>query len=170
MNVTRREFVNGLTLAGTAGLLGVGSDTASAEPPPETTRIKLQRSSAICFVPYYVAEALLRSEGFTDVQYVESEGVAALQLLLSGESAFDVWTAPTLVVRVDKGDARADRLVLGIWGLVGRQHQFDAGPRTFRCEAQVKARRFVSALSKVRLGCPAFSAPAGCRAPPKRKR
>ena len=39
---SRREFL-GMTLAGTAGLLGLKPESLAAEPPPETTRIRLQR-------------------------------------------------------------------------------------------------------------------------------
>lgn len=110
---SRREFVSRLTLAGTAGLIGAPAKADPAEPPPETTTIKLQRSSAVCFAPYYVAEDLLRGEGFTDVQYVKEElGAAFQRQLLSGEVDFSVWAVPTLVVMVDKGDA-----VVGVTGL-----------------------------------------------------
>ena len=46
MNVTRREFLRGLTLAGTAGLLGWRTaDPPAAEPPPETTRLRVHHSA-----------------------------------------------------------------------------------------------------------------------------
>ena len=38
---SRRRFVSGLTLAGTAGLAGVRPAPGAAEPPPETTRLRL---------------------------------------------------------------------------------------------------------------------------------
>jgi len=64
----RREFVRGVTLAGTASLLGVASRSVAAEPPPETTRLRLVNMTGICIAPQYVAETLLEGEGFTDVQ------------------------------------------------------------------------------------------------------
>src|ERR1700675_1291855 len=70
----RREFLNTLGVAGTAGLLGLRPASAAAEPPPETTRIRLIRSPDICLAPLYMAEEFLRSEGFTDVQYVQGTG------------------------------------------------------------------------------------------------
>jgi len=109
----RREFLHGLTAAGTATVFSAHPALVFAEPPPETTTIKLQRSSAICFAPYYVAEDLLRGEGFTDVQYVKEElGATFQRQLRSGEVDFSVWAAPTLVLMVDKGDA-----VVGVTGL-----------------------------------------------------
>jgi NitT/TauT family transport system substrate-binding protein len=45
---TRRRFLGGLTLAGTAGLLGLYSRPIAAEPPPETTRLRLLKVDTIC--------------------------------------------------------------------------------------------------------------------------
>jgi NitT/TauT family transport system substrate-binding protein len=64
---SRRKFLGGLTWAGTAALLGLHPRTSAAESPPETTTIRWVRSPAICVAPYYVAEELLRGEGFTQV-------------------------------------------------------------------------------------------------------
>jgi NitT/TauT family transport system substrate-binding protein len=70
---TRRRFLGGLTLAGTAGLLGLHARPIAAEPPPETTRLRLHKQAGICIAPQYVAEEFLHVEGFTEVQYVEFE-------------------------------------------------------------------------------------------------
>jgi NitT/TauT family transport system substrate-binding protein len=70
-NSSRREFMSRLALAGTAGLLELRPKPVAAEPPPETTRIRLVRSPAICISPLYLAEELLRLEGFTEVEYVQ---------------------------------------------------------------------------------------------------
>src|SRR2546430_6051201 len=69
--ITRRALLSGLALAGGGGLLGLTSRPAAAEPPPETTRIRLVQIAGICVAPQYVAEELLRAEGFVDVQYVQ---------------------------------------------------------------------------------------------------
>jgi NitT/TauT family transport system substrate-binding protein len=63
-----------VTLVETAGLLGVHPRPTAAEPPPETPRVRLIRSPDICLAPLYMAEELLRGEGFTDVQYVQGMG------------------------------------------------------------------------------------------------
>jgi hypothetical protein len=67
---SRREFLRGLTLAGTAGLVGLHARLVTAEPPPETTTLKIFNGPATCLAPQLVAEDLLRAEGFTDLQYV----------------------------------------------------------------------------------------------------
>ena len=43
------------------------------EGPPETTTIRLP-DPRICIAPEYIAEELLRAEGFTDVRYVLDAG------------------------------------------------------------------------------------------------
>jgi hypothetical protein len=62
---SRRKFVSGLTLAGAVGLLGLPPDPGAAEPPPETTRLRMVQIPSICQSPQYIAAELLRSEGST---------------------------------------------------------------------------------------------------------
>ena len=69
---SRREFLRGPTLAGTAVILGLKSESAAAEPPLETTRIRIHDAPTTCFAPVYIAEGLLKAEGFTDVQYIKT--------------------------------------------------------------------------------------------------
>jgi NitT/TauT family transport system substrate-binding protein len=66
----RREFVGSvgaLTLAAAAPAL------RAAEPPPEIKRIRLLRMplwEVVCLSPMWIAEELLRAEGFDDVTYL----------------------------------------------------------------------------------------------------
>jgi NitT/TauT family transport system substrate-binding protein len=102
---TRRRFLGGLTLAGTAGLLGLRSRPVAAEPPPETTTIRLVQIPGICIAPMYVAEELLQSEGFTDVQYIKKEGTAWLyKSLASGEADINMAFVAPFIIQVDAGD------------------------------------------------------------------
>jgi NitT/TauT family transport system substrate-binding protein len=105
---SRRKFVGGLTLAGTAGFLGLQAEHVAAEPPPETTTIRLDRLPAICIAPQYVVEELLRAEGFTTVKYVSVPGTAGRDgkegVLASGETDLTLhYAAPTLI-RLEAGD------------------------------------------------------------------
>jgi NitT/TauT family transport system substrate-binding protein len=102
---TRRRFLGGLTVAGTAGLLGLPPRPVAADPPPETTTLRLREFAAMCTAPQYVAEELLRGEGFTDVQYVRKAGGTELtQALVSGEVDLAVHVAWPLIMRLDAGD------------------------------------------------------------------
>ena len=68
----RRQFVRAVGLGGAATLMGLMPRSAGAEPPPETTRIRLHDAPIACFAPSYVAGELLAAEGFTDIQYVKT--------------------------------------------------------------------------------------------------
>jgi NitT/TauT family transport system substrate-binding protein len=102
---SRRQFLGGLTLAGTAGLLGVHPRPVAAEPPPETTRIRLVRVPSICLAPQFVAEELLRAEGFTEVHYVKKQGGKGIEsALASGEADINMHFGAAGLIRVDAGD------------------------------------------------------------------
>ena len=60
--IGRRGFVKDMALAGVAGMLGFGREAFAAEPPPESTRLRIADSTALCFAPQFVAEELLRAE------------------------------------------------------------------------------------------------------------
>ena len=102
---SRRRFLGGVTLAGTAGLLGLHARRVAAEPPPETTRIRLVQIPGICQAPQYVAEELLRSEGFTEVHYLQKAGTADIEkALASGEADLNGHFAAPLLLRLEAGD------------------------------------------------------------------
>src|SRR5262245_25567852 len=82
---SRREFLGGLTATGVAGFVGLQPRLVGAEPPPETTRIRLRSTPSLCLAPMYVAEELLYLEGFTEVQYVKQSIGEAEQGLVSRE-------------------------------------------------------------------------------------
>jgi len=73
----RRQFLTTLSLAGAAGILGNRQlDSAEAEPPPETTTIRLPKIPAACTAPLYLSEELLHEEGFSEVRYVPTNIVS----------------------------------------------------------------------------------------------
>jgi NitT/TauT family transport system substrate-binding protein len=100
---SRRNFLAGLSAAGTISTLGAGAALAD-EPPPETTTIRLILDPSICVAPWYIAEDLLRAEGFTDVSYVPvPEGPLQDQLIARGEIDVSLYFPATLVFRWDEG-------------------------------------------------------------------
>ena len=103
--ITRRKLLGGFTLAGTGRALGVATRPAAAEPPPETTRIRLVWAGSLCQAPQYVAEELLRSEGFSQVQYLSKDGIRGIETALaSGEADISMHFVAPLVVQVERGD------------------------------------------------------------------
>ena len=102
---SRREFLGGLALGGTAGFLGLQPGLVAAEPPPETTKIRLVQIPGICQAPQFVAEELLRSEGFTEVHYLKKEGTEGIEkALASGEADLTGHFAAPLLLRLEAGD------------------------------------------------------------------
>jgi NitT/TauT family transport system substrate-binding protein len=78
----------------------------AAEPPPETTRLRLIREPTICLAPQYVAEELLSGEGFTDVQYISLEGgLPTGRALATGLADMIMEAAPVLIMNLDGGEA-----------------------------------------------------------------
>jgi NitT/TauT family transport system substrate-binding protein len=104
MMQTRRRFLTTLSLAGTAGLFRVPRSLA-AEGALETTTVRLPKISSICVAPQYVADELLRAEGFTDIRYVRypSTAINAPEAIARGEIDFGSNFAPVLVTALDRG-------------------------------------------------------------------
>ena len=96
----RRDFLAGLSAAGTAGFLGARGSLAD-EGPLETTTVRLGYFPNICLAPGDIAEELLRAEGFTDVRYVPNLPIDAVA---RGEIDFDFDTAAWVVSQLDAGE------------------------------------------------------------------
>jgi NitT/TauT family transport system substrate-binding protein len=79
------------------------SAALAAEPAPETSKIRLAyHSRSLCHAPLYVAEELLRGEGFKDVEYVKTNAVE--KALASGEVDAATHFCGPLAAQVDKDD------------------------------------------------------------------
>ena len=102
---SRREFLSTAALAGSGALLGLGAESRAAEPRLETTKLRLVRTTSICQAPQYVAEELLRSEGFSDIQYVTKPSPSEIgKALASGEADINLHFAGPLILALDAGD------------------------------------------------------------------
>src|SRR5207244_11614022 len=101
---TRRRFLTTLSLAGAAGLVRARPALAG-EGEPEITSVRIQRSPSICNAPRYVAEKLLRAEGFTDIRYVSVPSDAVYQAFVRGDFDFITDFAPLCVNAIDQGMA-----------------------------------------------------------------
>jgi NitT/TauT family transport system substrate-binding protein len=102
---SRRAFLRGVGAAiGTTGLVGVRPLSAGAEPPLETTRLRLLKASRLCWAPQYVAEDLLRLEGFTDVTYVDFPGGPVSEYLAAAKADISLHFVGPNLIRLDQGD------------------------------------------------------------------
>jgi NitT/TauT family transport system substrate-binding protein len=103
----RREFIEALTLGGLAGLTALGARRASAEAPPETDRIRLTQTAAICTAPQLVSAELLKGEGFAQVEWPQGGGrpvTGALTEVASGAADIGITFSGPTIIQIDAGD------------------------------------------------------------------
>jgi NitT/TauT family transport system substrate-binding protein len=95
---SRRDFLTTVSAAGAVSALGVRTPLAD-EPPPEITTVRLPRDPSICIVPEQIVDGLLRTEGFTDVRYVQVPHSG--EAVVHGEVDFGSETAAWVVTYLD---------------------------------------------------------------------
>jgi NitT/TauT family transport system substrate-binding protein len=119
---SRRRFLANVAVAGAAGLGGIGAaldggrKSFAAEPPPETTTVRLRfedtpptwvngvPDDVSCNAPVYMAGEQLSADGFTDIRYVHVKtGLAFSQAFARGEIDFGFMFAPGILRRLDGG-------------------------------------------------------------------
>ena len=101
---TRRGFMATLSSAGAASLIGA-PDSDAQDGRLETTTVRLSKFPNICTAPQYVADELLRAEGFTDIRYVAVEtGIPGALALARGEIDFTTNYTPPLIITIDAGE------------------------------------------------------------------
>jgi NitT/TauT family transport system substrate-binding protein len=98
---SRRGFLARACALSAASILG-RSRPAAAEGPPEVKRIRLSHAPIICLAPQYLAEELLRTEGFERVDYVET-GVGSASDYLEDLTDITMGDAPSTVYNLDRG-------------------------------------------------------------------
>src|SRR6476620_3417368 len=108
MHPNRRELLlAGTCAASTALFCGVAARLKAEEPnpPPEITTIRLAKNPSICLAPQYVVSDLLNAEGFTNVVYVETGGVAYSKKLGKGDLDFTLDFSGPQLLEIDRGTA-----------------------------------------------------------------
>ena len=99
---TRRHIITGLSSAGTTALVGV-PHSIGQEAPPEINKLRLVKSSSICWAPQYIAEAMLRTEGFNDISYIEFSGGPVSTYLVSGQADISMNFIGPNIIQLDAG-------------------------------------------------------------------
>jgi len=102
---SRRDFI-AAALAGTGALMGLRPGvTAAAEPPPETTRLRIPWVPSTCRSPEWAAEELLRAEGFTELEYLMKDSTQGMaRALATGEADIGGHFAAPVILRIEAGD------------------------------------------------------------------
>jgi NitT/TauT family transport system substrate-binding protein len=97
---TRRGVLGGIAAAGATSLIRTRWAEA-AEGQLETTTVRLQKP-ALCVSSLYIAEELLRAEGFTDIRYIDPAG--AIAQIARGELDFAPIYASPSVKAIEAGE------------------------------------------------------------------
>lgn len=97
----RRAFLRTASALGAAAL-GLPR-RASAEPPPETRRIRLLHAPVLCLAPQFLAEELLRLEGFSEVEYVKWSTGSGASAVAAGRADLSMWETPGALPLLDAG-------------------------------------------------------------------
>jgi NitT/TauT family transport system substrate-binding protein len=119
----RRAILRALAGGVIGSVIGARPGVA-AEPPPETTRIRLNRYpfDVACVAPMWVAEELLRAEGFKTIEYVSIPGDS--DLLVAGKIDVMFLDSPGLILAVDEGQA-----LVGLGGMHGGCYELFGSPQ-----------------------------------------
>ena len=122
-DMQRRSLILGGAL-GATGLLGQEQTSQAAEAGLETTRIRLAHRTTVCLAPQYIAEEFLRSEGFTDVQYVPGSSRSPLEPIADGRADITMNDAQSTLLLIDAG-----KPVVILAGMHGGCYQLFASER-----------------------------------------
>jgi NitT/TauT family transport system substrate-binding protein len=116
--LTRRRFVASASAVATAALLG--APAGAAQPAMETRKIRLVGGPWLCYAPQYLAEDLLRLEGFSEIEFVDIEVNLPATLVELADLA--IIGAPGIIPVIDSGQPVAvlSGLHIGCWELFAR--------------------------------------------------
>src|SRR5438045_7791484 len=102
MNINvRRDFLRRSSALLGASLLPYSS-LVRAEPPPEVSNVRLINIPASCHAPQYLAEAMLKREGCTEIEYVDFP-TAGPTGVAEGRVDMSMWGAPESIPLIDEG-------------------------------------------------------------------
>lgn len=116
----RRRWLAGIGAGVLAGLL---PETGMAiDGPPEVARLRIVHGPSLCFAPNYVAEAFLRLEGFSEVEYVKIDESTAKATVEAADMG--VIGGPGLLPSIDSGlpITVLAGIHMGCWELYAHNH------------------------------------------------
>jgi NitT/TauT family transport system substrate-binding protein len=134
--LSRRSFLANTAGLGAASFLGLPR-TATAQSAPETGRLRIVKAPAICLAPLYLAEELLRVEGFSEIKYVATEQNTDPDLLTTNVADFSSSAPPNLLPYLDVG-----KPIVALAGLHGGCYELFVNDRV-RSIRELKGKRVV---------------------------
>jgi len=100
---SRRGFLTTLSSVGAVSLIGA-RDSLAQEKLPEITTIRFAKNAGICIAPQYVADELLRAEGFAEIQYQFTPPAMVSAAIGRGELDFSLVYAAAAIAAIDAGE------------------------------------------------------------------
>ena len=101
-----RSLAQGFMNGGFVGMhVGMGLPLAHAEPSPEIRKIRLIKLPLVCMAPLFLAEELLRMEGFDEVEWVSAVQDPGPNLVASGKADLIQWAMMGLIPFFDDGNS-----------------------------------------------------------------
>ena len=98
------QFLTTLALASATALVR-GPPALAAEGSLETITVRLAKNEGICIAPQYMAEEVLRAEGFTDIRYVfVPQRTTRVKAIAGGEVDFSANFVAPLIVGIASGE------------------------------------------------------------------
>ena len=104
-DVKRRQFLRRASIMSAAAFLGFQRTAVTAEPAPEVSKIRFAHDPSICSAPQYIAEELLRLEGFSEVEYLPLGARKGPHAVATGLADMTIWAAPALIPHLDDGES-----------------------------------------------------------------
>lgn len=100
---TRRTFLERMASTGAVILLS-SRFPLSADGRLETTTVRLVQDQSTCLAPQYVAEGLLRQEGFVEISFLEVPDALDQEMIARGRADFALDFALKYVTSIDAGE------------------------------------------------------------------
>ena len=100
---TRRRFLTLASAAGAASLVRAPR-VLGAQGALETTTLRFTRPPALCVAPLFVAEELLRAEGFSDIRYVDTgSATESANAIAAGQADLSFDFVSAFITAIDAG-------------------------------------------------------------------
>src|SRR5690349_18301152 len=102
---SRRRFLTTLSAVSAVGLVRAPLALAGEEGALETTTVRIAKNEGICIAAQYIANDLLRAEGFTDIRHVfVPESTTRVRAIADGEADFSANFVGPLIEAVASGE------------------------------------------------------------------
>ena len=102
-NRHRRKLLGRMAAVAAGGLFGAKPGLSAMDGDVEKTKIRITHAPSICTAPQYLAEELLRMEGFTDIEYLPLGSRNGPRAVADGRADITMWDLPGLIPHLDAG-------------------------------------------------------------------